>query len=165
MMVILTNILYWRIAAIRKASTAMKLLNMSFCNGLRMPNFARNGNRMRSNDKVNKSANTGWIVCIWSGLISQPMSFTLPSINVACSVHREPCQLWKTCIRIVIRRRAHNIFMYKNYSGRERERDLQAHLLFEKRPKYRISDEYVQHFQRRLRVGYFYFWVLVVSDI
>lgn len=143
MVIILTNILYWITAAIRKASTAMKLLNMSFCSGRRMPNFARNGNRMRSNDKVNKNANTGWIVCIWSGLISQPMSFTLPSINVACNVHREPCQLRKTCICIVIRHRTHNIFMYTNYSGREREHDLKAHLLFVKRPKYRIGDEYV----------------------
>jgi len=86
----LTIILYWRIAANKNARTAIELPKTSFCNGLRMPNLARNGYRTELNDMFNNRANNGCMVCIWSGLISQSTPSILPFISVACNVHREP---------------------------------------------------------------------------
>jgi len=63
---------------------------MIFGNGLLIPNFAKNGYKIESKVNMNKTVKNGKIVCIWSGWISQLMVFSLPSISVACNVHREP---------------------------------------------------------------------------
>jgi len=132
--VVLTNILYWRTAVSRKASAAMEVLKMSFCSGCRMPNFAKNEYRTRSSEKSIKSASSGWMVCIWSGLISQLIPSNLPSINVACNVHRELCvSNSENTTTISIVSDAHHI----------RVRKSAAHLLFVERPKYWISHEWV----------------------
>lgn len=88
---LLTNILNWTRAANKNAKTAKQLLNMILCNGFLTLNLAMNGYRTELSVRVNINARKGFMVCIWSGLISQSIPCILPFMRVACNVQREPC--------------------------------------------------------------------------